>query len=108
MKDTDLLKKMRAAQFTENNGLVLRTINILRHRYERLKDIRVALEDMDESRFLDSIHFLSEAGYIKLRNSSNRSDAELSDANYTDLEAKVTEKGIRLLGGEITDRLVEA
>lgn len=56
MKDTDLLKKMRAAQFTENNGLVLRTINILRHRYERLKDIRVALEDMDESRFLDSMH----------------------------------------------------
>lgn len=33
MNDKELLRRMRAAEFCANNGRVLRTINILRHRY---------------------------------------------------------------------------
>lgn len=104
----ELLKKMRAHRFIENNGKVLRTINILRHKYEALNDIRYALDDMEEGKFLDSINFLSEAGYIRLRCSASKQEAELADTAYEKLEAKVTEKGIRLLGGEIGDKLVDA
>ena len=32
MNDKELLRRMRAAEFCANNGRVLRTINILRHR----------------------------------------------------------------------------
>lgn len=106
MENRDLLQKMRAAEFRENNGYVLRVINILRHNYEKLAAVEMALEDMDEGSFLDSINFLSEEGYIRLRSIAGKIETSLSDADYHDLEAKVTAKGIRLLGGELTDKLV--
>lgn len=106
MDDKELLHKMRAAEFRENNGYVLRVINILRHTYEKLASVKSALEDMDEGDFLDSINFLSEEGYIRLRSTSGKVETALADADYRDLEAKVTAKGIRLLGGELIDKLV--
>lgn len=108
MLENEMLKKMRAHQFVENNGRVLRTINLLRHSYERLKDVRAALDDINEGRFLDSVNFLVEAGYIKLRDCSDKAPAELADCNYENLEAKVSAQGIRLLGGQIKDEMVDA
>lgn len=53
--------------------------------------------------------FWDAAGYIKLRHVTTREELHLEDADdYTDLEAKVTATGIRLLGGEIHDRMVDA
>lgn len=106
MENNELLQKMRAAEFRENNGYVLRVINILRHNYEKLSSVKMAMEDMDEGSFLDSINFLSEEGYIRLRDIAGKQETALSDADYHSLEAKVTAKGIRLLGGELTDKLV--
>ncbi|MEG0491445.1 MAG: type VI secretion protein [Hydrogenoanaerobacterium sp.] len=107
MNNEELLKKMRAARFIENNGRVLRTINILRHKYEQLKDIRFALDDLEEAGFLDCINFLTEAGYIKLRSVASKACSAIEDADYTLLEAKLTEKGIRLLSGQLADDMVE-
>ena len=104
----ETLKKMRAAAFIRNNGRVLRVINILRHKYESLEDIKCALDNLDERHFLDCIHFLSEAGYIHLREMGSRETANLADTDYRRLEAKVTAQGIRLLGGEIQDKMVDA
>lgn len=104
----ETLKKMRAAAFVRNNGRVLRTINILRHKYESLRDIRFALDDLEESKYLDCVNFLLEAGYIHLRDVISKETANLADVDYERLEAKVTAKGIRLLGGEINDKMVDA
>jgi len=104
-----LLRKMRASEFAANNGRVLRTINILRHRYERLSGVGAALDEISETDYLDCINFLSDEGYIVLRNVYSHQTVELADAeDYRDLEAKVTAKGIRLLGGEIIDKMVQA
>ena len=109
MNDKELLRRMRAAEFCANNGRVLRTINILRHRYERLSGGAAALEEISEGEYLDCINFLAEAGYIALRNIYNQQPAELADTeDYRDLEAKLTAQGIRLIGGEITDKMVKA
>lgn len=108
MTNEELLKRMRAAQFVKNNGRVLRIINILRDKYVALADACCALESMEETRFLDSVNFLSEAGYIRLRHAGSKALAELADADYHELEAKVTEKGIRLLGGGLRDEMVDA
>ena len=107
-RDEELRRKLRSAQFIKNNGRVLRTINILRHQYERLDDISLALSDMPEERYMDCINFLTEAGYIKLRNvTSKQAIAGIEDCDYKMLEAKLTEKGIRLLSGSITDEMVD-
>ena len=49
------------------------------------------------------MNFLHEEGYIYLRDMESREPANLADVEYQTLEAKVTGKGIRLLGGGITD-----
>lgn len=106
-KNDDLIRKIRAGSFRVNNGRVIRTINILRNKYIALRDIRHALPDIGEPEIIDSINFLQEEQYIRLRNIDTKSETLLSDAEYTDLEAKVTGKGIRLLGGSIPDDMVE-
>ena len=45
--------------------------------------------------------------YIRMRNIKNRMPAALADTDIDDLEAKLTDKGIRLLAGKIFDELVE-
>lgn len=109
MDNNEMLRKMRAGRFVENNGRVLRTINILRHKYEELKDVKYALDtEMSETEYLDCINYLTESGYISLRDIATKAPANIADADYTRLEAKVTALGIRLLGGAINDEMVKA
>ncbi len=109
MDNTEMLRKMRAGKFIKNNGLVLRAINILRHKPEHLEDVRYALASkMSETEYLDCINFLSEAGYILVRNIETKAPASISDFDYIYLEAKVSEKGLRLLGGEFIDKMIDA
>ncbi len=103
----DQLKKIAAGNFVENNGRVLRTINILRHSYNKLSGIRYALEDIAEDEILDSINFLFEEGYIHLRNISSKQDCGITEIDYKELEAKLTGKGIRLLAGRLNDDCIK-
>lgn len=105
MQDHDeALKKMRAGSFRENNGRVIRTINILRHEYVRLRDVCFALTDVTPGEVLDSVNFLQMAHYIQLRHIETKAPvADMADAVFNELEAKVTVEGIRLLSGSIND-----
>lgn len=103
----EMLKRMRASNFKTNNGRVLAAINILRHHYAQLKDVRYALRDIDECDFLDCINFLHEAKYIKLRTIDGRVPTSIEDTDYTEVESKLSEKGIRLMGGELSDAMIE-
>lgn len=107
-KKDALLKKLRAGSFIENNGTVLRDINLLRHQYIDLKSVRRVRSDrLNEQEFLDCINYLSQAGYIDLRDTASKQEARLADTAYTALEAIVTAKGIRLLGGAMSDDMVD-
>ncbi|MFV0401691.1 MAG: type VI secretion protein [Oscillospiraceae bacterium] len=104
----DMLKKIRAGNFIENNGKVLRSINILRHQFIGLKDVFLVLVDeLGEQEFLDCVNYLSQEGYINLRRVDSKALALLADTVYTDLEALVTSKGIKLLGGVTHDEMVD-
>lgn len=103
------IRRMRAGNFTMNNGKVLLTINLLREKYNALKSVErgVKYDGIDKQEFIDSVNFLSEEGYIHLRDINSKEDASLSDFDYQSLEAKVTGKGIRLLAGGISDDVVD-
>lgn len=107
MNDKDMLGKMKTGKFIRNNGLVLRTINILRYKFEKLEEVKYALDDMPENEYLDSLNYLCESEYIQLRHIKSKKSAELSDEDISELEAKLTDKGIKLLAGKIFDELVE-
>ena len=102
----ELKKKINVGNFISNNGRVLRTINILRHSYNKLNGIGYALPDITEDELLDSINFLFEEEYIHLRNAETKEDAGIADSDYRELEAKLTGKGIRLLAGGIKDPMI--
>lgn len=101
------MDKIKAGRFVKNNGRVLRTINILRYKYAKLSDTQYALDDMPENELLDSINYLSESGYIQMREISSHTAGTLADYDAEQLEAKLTDKGIKLLSGKLRDELVD-
>lgn len=107
MDREEYLRAVRAEKFTQNNGKVLKMINLLRYEYIGLQVIKdSALSELSEDEFLDSINFLQRAGYITLRRIEGHDESTLADSEYTELEGIVTEKGIRLIGMEFRDKSV--
>ena len=102
-------RQLRAGNFMMNNGRVLSTINLLREKYNALRSVEkaVSYEGIEKQEFVDSVNFLAEEGYIHLSDIKSHEDASLADCDYQTLEAKVTGKGIRLLGGGISDNMVD-
>lgn len=95
-----------AGRFVTNNGIVLRNINLMHHQYLKLSDIKYVLTTMPENEYIDSINYLSMSGYIKLRHIKTKQPADIADVDYTEIESKLTQKGINLLLGYSTDELV--
>ena len=67
-------KRLEAANFISNNGRVLRTINVLRYKYNELKSVETVLEmdGVEKWEFLDCINYLTEEKYIRLRDIATR------------------------------------
>lgn len=103
----DYMQRVKAKRFVKNNGLVLRTINILRIGYQKLEDVFFALSDVEEHDFLDSVNYLFLSEYIMLRDIKNHEPKDIADVPYERLEAKLSTKGIKLLEGKIEDNSVE-
>lgn len=106
MDKETLNRRISAGNFVENNGSVLRAVNILKTKFNRLKDIKYAL-NIEKNDIENSINYLHEAGYLHLRNSENRQPSSLADDDFDVLEGKLTAKGIQLLAGVIQDECVE-
>lgn len=103
----EYMQKIKARNFVKNNGQVLRTINILRVGYEKLSDVKYALGDVSEHDFLSSVNYLFLSEYILLRKIKTKEPADIADVPYEELEAKLSQKGIKLLDGTISDNSVE-
>ncbi|MDO5125351.1 MAG: type VI secretion protein [Ruminococcus sp.] len=106
----DMKKRMQlisAESFKENNGSVMRTINMLRHQFHKLKSVEYALPDIPKGDITDSVNYLYEAGYIHLRVVITKEPATLADYEFDELEAKLTAKGISFLAGGIQDSCIK-
>lgn len=101
------IDKIKSGRFICNNGKVLRTINILRYKYAKLTDTQYALDDIPENEFLDSVNYLTESRYIQMRDTISHTSGTLADYDIEQLEAKLTDKGIKLLAGKLKDELVD-
>lgn len=109
MNDTEIRERMRADNFCANNGTVLRAINIGRTNFNKLCQLRRALEpDINREDFVDCINYLQLAELIILRKCSDKLPADVADDDIDDIEAKLSSKGIRLLAGKLNDDCVRA
>ena len=102
MNPETLFKKARAANFIENNGKVLRGINMLRTDFNKLSSIRSAL-GLDADDFADSVNYLIESEYIRIRHVDTQKPVELADYPMDEIKGKLTAKGIQLLAGVVSD-----
>jgi len=88
---------------------VLRTINILRDKFNSLDVVQNILESsgvkIDE--FRDALNYLMLADYIQIRKIDTHIEADLADVSYKECEARLSAKGIQLLGGVVKDEMVE-
>lgn len=105
----ELLHRLDGANLIKNNGRVLRTLTILQGSYQKLTGIQGVLENdgISKGEFLESVQFLSEDGYLHLRDISTKESVMLVDSAYSCLEAKITTKGTRLLSGKAKDDMIE-
>ncbi len=107
MDKETLNRRISAGNFVENNGSVLRTVNLLKTKYNKLKSIQYALNNIDRNEISNSINYLYEAGYLHLRHTESKQPSSLADDDFDVLEGKLTAKGIQLLKGVIQDECVE-
>ena len=106
MNKDDMIAKMRAGRFIENNGRILRAINVLHEKYVGLEGVLYALPEIDEDDLLKAVNYLQDEGYIHVRDIVSKEPVLISDASYKALEARLTAKGIRLLAGVMKDPVV--
>ena len=108
MNGIEINENIKRGRFIKNNGRILRAINVLRTAYVSLADLYLGISvDVKENEYADSVNYLTEIGYIKLRNRHTKKDSTLADDNLTDLEAKLTGDGIKFLAGKLNDDCVE-
>lgn len=104
--DKATMRRISARNFAENNGSVLRTINLLKTKYNKLKILQYAL-NIEKSEIEKSINYLFEAKYISLRDIDSKKSTSLADSDFEDIEGKLTARGIQLLAGVIEDECVD-
>jgi hypothetical protein len=108
MDNNAIMHKMRQERFIKNNGKVLRAVNLLREKYVNLADLQPAIsEDITPGEYNDCVNYLTDSGYIQLRNRISKEQTTLADTAIDLLEGKLTPKGVQLLSGKINDVCVE-
>lgn len=56
---------------------------------------------------MDCVNYLTEAEYIRLRVIGTDRQSTLADSDFSDMEAKLTAKGIRLINGVEADPCID-
>ena len=78
MEAKEMTERIRQKKFFCNNGVVLNGINLLRTQYVSLSELRYALEPtIAESELRDSVNYLSECGYIKMRSMQRKMERDM-------------------------------
>ena len=105
--EREIKRKLEAEGFAENNGKIIRIVNILAGEWTPLSMIKSALEnDMEGHAFDKSMLFLVKSGYLEIRGKRNRQAAEWEDRHRQELEVALSGKGMKLALYHITDEAV--
>lgn len=99
-------QRIEAGAFAENNGAVMRVINIMSGEWKRVSTIQRALSELTPDEFHESLSFLQKAGFVALRSITDRQPVECCDADYNVVAVSLTAQGIRLCKYLITDPAV--
>ena len=101
-------ERIRQKKCFRNNGVVLKGINLLREKYVQRSELKYALEPtLTEQELRDSINYLSESGFINMRNIRSKQPTSLADCDFYEIEAKVSAEGIKIIACVKSDECIE-
>lgn len=103
----ELKRRIEAGEFADNNGRIIRTINVLKGKWIKLSVAQSALSEIDEGDFEQSLIYLERAEYIKVRNIATKRCVEVDSADYDACEVTLTKRGIDLALYYINDPAVK-
>lgn len=108
METKEMQDRIRQRKFFRNNGVALKGINLLREKYVPLAELKYALEpSMSEQELRDSVNYLSESGYINMRNIHSKQPTTLADCDFYEIEANVSADGIKIIACAKSDECIE-
>ena len=108
METKEMQERIRQKKFFRNNGVVLKGINLLREKYVQLSELKYALEPtLTENELRDSINYLSESGFINMRNIRTKQTTSLADCDFYEIVAKVSAEGIKIIACVKSDECIE-
>ncbi|MGP1405238.1 hypothetical protein [Filifactor alocis] len=87
-------REIQTAEFAENNGRILRTVNVLRGKWIRLSSVRDVLDDIISADLEQSLIYLERSEYISVRSIETKGIVEVESADYSECEVSLTKKGI--------------
>ncbi|MGP1563240.1 hypothetical protein [Filifactor alocis] len=95
MNFEDKIKRdIQTAEFAENNGRIIRTVNVLRGKWIRLSSVRDVLDDINLADLEQSLIYLERSEYIAVRDIETKIPVEVEQADYSGCEVSLTKKGI--------------
>ncbi len=108
MNTEKIQKDIKNSNFFHMNGTILRTLNVIENSRCSLKSLEyIFRNDTEHNQFIESIKYLSESGYIYLRNRVTGISTEFKADSFNDTEMSLSAKGIQVLRGMITDNCIE-
>ena len=100
-------RQIEAGNFAENNGRIIRSINVLAGKWISLDTVKGVLEDsIVPGEMEKSMLYLLKAGYLQLRKKESKQIAEWEDGIREELEVTLTHEGMKLAMYYITDEAV--
>lgn len=99
-------RRIEAGEFADNNGRLIRTINVLKGKWIKLSVVQSALTEIEEGDLEQSLIYLERAEYIKVRDDVTKKSLEVDSADYNNSEVTLTKKGIDLALYYISDPAV--
>ena len=105
-----LLAEMEQSDFAKNNGKIMRTLNVLAPSYHNLSSIQRILKDdgIGEGQYAACLDFLALEGDMLQRTVLDHVRCvDFAVLILTEVEAKLSGKGMRVLEKDVKDAMIE-
>ncbi|MCM1227494.1 MAG: hypothetical protein NC320_08755 [Clostridium sp.] len=96
-------QEIENGNFIENNGRIMRMLDIMSGEFKKLTELKYVLSDLEEYEIVKSIDYLYESGYIKVRTADTKRSTTPADTPFNLLAVKLTNLGIQVLVGKKED-----
>jgi hypothetical protein len=107
MTANDIRKQMKKHSFIENNGKILRMLNMMDSKEHKIGSIQYIMHDVPLDELRNCFHYLHDSGYIRIDHPEGAGCIGEDREAYSQVKLEVTNIGMELLMGVKDNPAVE-